>query len=178
MARRISARRFITARNASRRRWRWTKPICCRAWLNRYRDWFQENVRPLPVDGAARGFHPVRLRRHGGFADRAQGSRAVPRGPEDDEDQSRSTRPSRIRRWCYQLAAYRKALGVEARCINLIVNSVVPETPIEHVWGETEMDAGLRAFMAARELWVIEKGYDPGASGAGRGRDGEMVLTA
>jgi len=90
--------------------------------------------------------------------------------------------------WAYQLAAYRKALGVEARCINLIMNSVVPEKPIEHVWGEAEMDAGLRAFMAARELWVIEKGYDPVAaplaitpsprpSPPGEGA-GTMVLTA
>jgi hypothetical protein len=81
--------------------------------------------------------------------------------------------------WSYQLAAYRKALGVEARCINLNVNSVAPETPIEHVWGETEMDAGLRAFLAARELWVIEKGYEPsGASRTGQYESGEMVLTA
>ena len=78
--------------------------------------------------------------------------------------------------WCYQLAAYRKALGVDARCINLIMNSVVAETPIEHVWGEAEMDAGLRAFMAARELWVIEKGYDPSAECGVR--SAELVLTA
>jgi hypothetical protein len=88
---------------------------------------------------------------------------------------TRETRvlPKPYKSWAYQLAAYRKALGVEARCINLIVNSVAPETPIEHVWGEAEMDAGLRAFMAARELWVIEKGYDP--SEAARN---QMVLTA
>ena len=40
--------------------------------------------------------------------------------------------------WCYQLAAYRAALGVRATCLNLIVNSVAPEAPIEHVWSEAE----------------------------------------
>jgi len=80
--------------------------------------------------------------------------------------------------WCYQLAAYRAALGIEARCLNLIVNSVVTETPIEHVWGETEMEAGWRAILAARELWVIEKGYDPCENLKAEIGKTEMVLTA
>jgi hypothetical protein len=92
--------------------------------------------------------HPNPLPGRGGEGDGARSAR-------------RPTKFTPYKSWCYQLAAYRKALGVEARCINLIVNSVVPETPIEHVWGEAEMDDGLRAFLAARELWCIEKGYDP-----------------
>lgn len=80
--------------------------------------------------------------------------------------------------WCYQLAAYRAALGIEVRCLNLIVNSVVPETPIEHVWGEAEMEAGWRAFLAVRELWVIEKGYDPCEKLKAEIGKAEMVLTA
>ena len=36
----------------------------------------------------------------------------------------------------------------------------------------------IRAFMAAQELWRIEKGYDPRASLTGQCREGELVLTA
>jgi hypothetical protein len=63
--------------------------------------------------------------------------------------------------WCYQLAAYWRALGEPVRCMNLVINSVEPSAPIEHVWTEDEMETGWRAFGAAWELWVIEKGYDP-----------------
>jgi len=79
--------------------------------------------------------------------------------------------------WCYQLAAYRAALGVRATCLNLIVNSVTPETPVEHVWTESEMVSGLRAFMAARELWMTENDYNPAGVGC-TGQSGGMVLTA
>ena len=87
--------------------------------------------------------------------------------------------------WCYQLAAYRAALGVRATCINLIVNSVTPEPPVEHVWTESEMESGLRAFMAARELWNIENNYTPGGGPPGKAETlkteigkSEIVLTA
>ena len=73
--------------------------------------------------------------------------------------------------WCYQLAAYRKALllspGLGApdhqrvTCMNLIVNSNEPSIPIEHVWTNAEMELGEAAFDAAHKLWTIEKGYDP-----------------
>jgi hypothetical protein len=63
--------------------------------------------------------------------------------------------------WCYQLAAYRRALGEPVKCMNLIVNSSEPSVPIEHVWSEVEVERGWAAFEAARRLWVIEKGYDP-----------------
>ena len=75
--------------------------------------------------------------------------------------------------WCYQLAAYRKALGLPVKCLNLIVNSVEPAEPIEQVWSEAELETGWRAFEAAHRLWVIEKGYDPAEQGSG-----QMVLTA
>jgi hypothetical protein len=137
------------------------------AWLNRYRDWFQENVvtcrwteqRVVSTEFGYAGTADLLIehRVHGLCLVDLKTMKINPKY----KAKPHST-------WCYQLAAYRKALGVEARCINLIVNSVVPETPIEHVWAETEMDAGLRAFMAARELWVIEKGYDPGASRTGQ----------
>ena len=63
--------------------------------------------------------------------------------------------------WCYQLAAYRYALAQPVKCMNLVVNSVEPSVPIEHVWSDAEMESGWQAFMAAHRLWVIEKGYDP-----------------
>jgi hypothetical protein len=60
-------------------------------------------------------------------------------------------------------AVYRYALGEPVKCMNLIVNSVEPSAPIEHVWTDDDMETGWRAFMAAYQLWVIEKGYEPGA---------------
>jgi hypothetical protein len=71
------------------------------------------------------------------------------------------TKVSPYRSWSYQLAAYRRALGKPVRCMNLIINSVEPSAPIEHVWTEEQMDSGGRAFVAAHQLWVIEKGYEP-----------------
>lgn len=86
--------------------------------------------------------------------------------------------------WGYQLAAYRKALGLPVKCLNLIVNSNEPSEPIEHVWSAEELETGWRAFEAAHRLWVIEKGYNPAAPCApcggplGGGPAGELVLTA
>ena len=94
--------------------------------------------------------------------------------------------------WCYQLAAYRYALlsspgfdttsGQPVKCMNLVVNSVEPSVPIEHVWSDAEMESGWQAFMAAHRLWVIEKNYDPAQAKAETlkteiGKSG-MVLTA
>lgn len=150
------------------------------AWLNRYRDWWQENVL------TCRWTEQRVVSNQFGFAGTADlliehkvhGLCLVDLKTMKINPKYKMKPYST---WAYQLAAYRKALGIEARCINLIINSVVAETPIEHVWGEAEMDAGLRAFMAARELWVIEKGYEParGAKGEGRGASVDaMVLTA
>ena len=142
------------------------------AWLNKYRDWFQENVlscrwteqRVVSNQFGYAGTADLLIEHkvHGLCLVDLKTMKINPK-----------YKMKPYSTWAYQLAAYRKALGVQARCINLIVNSVVPETPIEHVWGESEMDAGLRAFMAAWELWVIEKGYDPREA-----LNGEMVLTA
>lgn len=142
------------------------------SWLDRYRDWFQENVlscrwteqRVVSSQFGYAGTADLLIEHkvHGLCLVDLKTMKVNPKY---------KVKPYST--WCYQLAAYRKALGVEARCINLIVNSVIPEMPIEHVWGEAEMDAGLRAFMAARELWVIEKGYDPCEAAKN-----EMVLTA
>ena len=71
---------------------------------------------------------------------------------------SRTCNPSARRLASSEL---RRALGLPVRCMNLIVNSREPHTPVEHVWSEEEMERGWLAFEAARQLWVIEKGYDP-----------------
>lgn len=63
--------------------------------------------------------------------------------------------------WCYQLAAYRRALGKPVHCMNLIINSVEPSAPVEHVWTEAELDEGWQAFISAHRLWSIEKQYNP-----------------
>jgi hypothetical protein len=80
--------------------------------------------------------------------------------------------------WCYQLAAYRRALGEPVKCMNLIVNSVEPSAPIEHVWTEDELENGWEAFTAAHRLWVIEKGYAPCGGPPEEKANGDMVLTA
>jgi len=151
------------------------------SWLELYRDWFQENV------NACRWTEQRVVSNQFGYAGTADlliehkvhGLCLVDLKTMKINPKYKMKPYST---WAYQLAAYRKALGVDARCINLIVNSVVPEAPIEYVWGEAEIDAGLRAFLAARELWVIEKGYDPAEVGSQkpeiRSQNQTLVLTA
>ena len=130
------------------------------AWLNHYRDWFQvscvrmlwtERVLVNPALGyAGTGDLLIEHVVHGlTLVDlKTQGIKVA-------------AGPSIYRSWGYQLAAYRRALGLPVRCMNLIVNSREPHTPVEHVWSEEEMERGWLAFEAARQLWVIEKGYNP-----------------
>jgi hypothetical protein len=73
------------------------------------------------------------------------------------------TKFSPYKTWCYQLAAYRRALGQPVRCLNLVINSLAPSAPMEHVWSEEDVARGWAAFEAARQLWCIEKNYDPAA---------------
>ncbi|HNT14166.1 MAG TPA: hypothetical protein PKO21_04810 [Verrucomicrobiota bacterium] len=158
------------------------------AWLNKYRDWYQANALVL------RWTEKVLVHPEWGYAGTAdlliehpvhgltlvdlktmkfpQRGGKVPGGPPGTTGGS-PVPPKPYKSWCYQLAAYRRALGEPVRCMNLIVNSVEPSAPIEHVWTEDEMETGWRAFVAAHRLWVIEKGYDPAAKASA-----EMVLTA
>ena len=146
------------------------------SWLDLYRDWFQQNV----VDCRWTEQRVVSsLFGYAGTADlliehRVHGLCLV------DLKTMKLNPKYKIKpysTWCYQLAAYRAALGVRATCINLIVNSVTPEMPVEHVWTESEMESGLRAFMAARELWNIENNYNPAQTVVDVSAD-TMVLTA
>ena len=85
--------------------------------------------------------------------------------------------PATYRTWGYQLAAYRAALGQKVTCMNLIMNSKEPHAPVEAPWSEATMEVNWRGFCAARELWVVEKNYDPCASGFGpEGPEGSGVV--
>ncbi|HLP76878.1 MAG TPA: hypothetical protein VK327_08155 [Candidatus Paceibacterota bacterium] len=129
-------------------------------WLDLYRDWFQENVvachwTEQRVVSSLFGYAGtadllIEHKVHGLCLVDLKTMKCNPKY---------KTKPYST--WCYQLAAYRAALGVRATCLNLIVNSVTPEMPVEHVWSEAEMESGLRAFMAARELWMTENDYNP-----------------
>ena len=137
-------------------------------WLRWYRIWFQTNAQAvhwtekvlvnlalgyagtadLLIDHVVHGPVLVDLKT-------MKGSRTA------TDAAGRAPTPKPYKSWCYQLAAYRKALGQPVKCMNLIVNSTEASAPVEYVWNEEEMDAGLKAFEAAHKLWTIEKGYDP-----------------
>ncbi len=147
------------------------------AWLNRYRDWFQANAL------TTRWTEKVLVHQEWGYAGTADlliehavhgltlvdfkttKLKVLPDG--------QRAKFSPYKTWCYQLAAYRRALlpslgfgttsGEPVKCMNLVINSVEPSAPIEHVWSESEMQRGWTAFEAARRLWSIEKNYDPTA---------------
>jgi hypothetical protein len=63
--------------------------------------------------------------------------------------------------WCYQLAAYKHAIGTPMRCMNLVINSLAPSEPHECLWEELEIEQGWEAFKAAHTLWTIDKNYTP-----------------
>lgn len=130
------------------------------AWLNLHRDWFQANcvrvvwtervlvsselgyagTADLLVEHQQHGLTLVDYKTQGvkpGYKARAYGS------------------------WGQQLAAYRRAIGKPMACMNVIVNSAEPSAPIEHLWSEEELRAGLESFEAALVIWRNEKSYDP-----------------
>jgi hypothetical protein len=133
-------------------------------WLRLYREWFQANsVRLFWTEKAL-----VNLKLgYAGTADlliehQAHGLTLV-----DLKTQGvkAGANPAAYKSWCYQLAAYRRALGLPVRCLNLIINSKEASAPVEHLWTEEELERGMLAFESARGLWVIEKGYDPSCYG-------------
>jgi hypothetical protein len=63
--------------------------------------------------------------------------------------------------WCYQLAAYRAAIGKDLRCLNLVVNSAEPGPVTEHVWSLAELQEGWEVFRSAHRIWRFEKNFDP-----------------
>jgi len=141
-------------------------------WLKHYRVWFQSNALALLWTEKVLVCHEV------GYASTADllMNHAV-HGPVLVDLKTMKVKPgakaSPYKSWCYQLAAYRFALGVPVRCMNLIVNSNEPAMPIEHLWSEDDINRGMDAFMSAHRLWCIEKDYAPCGVAPG-----EMVLTA
>lgn len=132
------------------------------AWLRLYRDWFQANA--LTVHWTEK----VLVHQEWGFAGTADLliEHAVHGLTLVDFKTTKikaGVKAKPYSTWCYQLAAYRRALGQPVRCLNLIVNSLEPAAPIEHVWSESDTARGWAAFEAARRLWCIEKRYDPAA---------------
>jgi hypothetical protein len=145
-------------------------------WLRHYRDWFQANA--LAVHWTEK----VLVHQEWGYAGTAdllmehaghgltlvdfkttKTQRVLPASTDGAQRTARPTQFKPYKSWCYQLAAYRQALGQPVKCMNLIVNSVEPSLPIEHVWSEGEVARGWAAFEAARRLWGIEKNYEPSA---------------
>ena len=140
-------------------------------WLWHYRDWYQANALAL------RWTEKVLVQPEWGYAGTADLLIEHPvHGLTLVDLKTMKVKPGMkatpYKSWCYQLAAYRRALGEPVKCMNLIVNSVEPSAPIEHVWTEDEIETGWQAFEAARQLWRIEKNYDPGSTGE------QVVLTA
>jgi hypothetical protein len=141
-------------------------------WLRLYRDWYQANVvslrwteKVLVNDELGYAGTADLLIKHHVFGLCLVDLKTIKVKP--------GTKAAPYKSWCYQLAAYRRALlsspgfdttgGERVRCMNLMVNSCEPSAPIEHVWSDEEMERGWLAFEAARRLWVIEKNYDPAA---------------
>ena len=132
------------------------------AWLNRYRDWFQANAL------TTRWTEKVLVHQEWGYAGTADlliehAAHGLTLVDFKTTKLKAGVKFSPYKTWCYQLAAYRRALGEPVKCMNLVINSVEPSVPIEHLWSESEMQRGWTAFEAARRLWSIEKNYDPTA---------------
>ena len=69
--------------------------------------------------------------------------------------------------WPLQLEAYRRALGKQfpafaaADIASVVIGSTEPVPVSMKVWTREEAAARLRAFLAARQLWIWSKGYCP-----------------
>lgn len=156
-------------------------------WLRHYRDWFQANALAVhwtekvlvhqewgyagtadmlithPVHGLTLvDFKTTKIpKRTTDHRPQTTGPGNVPGGTPATTRETRVPPFKPYKSWGYQLAAYRRALNQPVRCLNLIINSIEPSAPIEHLWSEAEAVRGWAAFEAAHKLWVIEKGYDP-----------------
>jgi hypothetical protein len=141
------------------------------AWLNLHRDWFQANcvrviwtervlvstelgyagTADLLVEHQAHGLTLVDYKTQGAKAETLKSEML----------KSGGWRPRVYSSWCQQLAAYRRAIGKPMACMNVIVNSTESSAPVEHVWTEDQLRAGLESFEAALVIWRNEKNYDP-----------------
>jgi hypothetical protein len=150
------------------------------AWLAHYRDWLAENVERVfwAEKTLVCGEHG-----YAGTADlfivhRRYGVTLV-----DIKTQAvrPGAKPRKYDTWSYQLAAYRRALSEKAepyiRCLNLVVNSLEPQPPVEVLWEEQEMAGATLVFGSACLIWRHEKGYDPRTAAgqvSGEGKEGAV----
>ena len=69
--------------------------------------------------------------------------------------------------WPLQLEAYRMALAsrdkglADAAIASVVIGSTDPVPVVVKVWDDANKDGYFRAFLAARDLWVWQKGYCP-----------------
>jgi len=67
--------------------------------------------------------------------------------------------------WPLQLEAYRMALAsrdkglADAAIASVVIGSTDPVPVLVKVWDDADKDGYFRAFLAARDLWVWQKGY-------------------
>lgn len=70
-------------------------------------------------------------------------------------------KPTFYETWGWQLAAYRRALGMKCQCLSLVIDSNTPSAPVEKLWSEEELIDGLEIFAAAVRIWQRQRGYVP-----------------
>lgn len=130
------------------------------AWLNLHRDWFQANC--IRVVWTERVLVNLELG-FAGTADLLVEHQAY--GLTLVDYKTQGVKPGSKARaydsWCQQLAAYRRAIGRPMAGLSVVVNSTEPTAPVERIWSEEELRAGLESFEAALVIWRNEKGYDP-----------------
>jgi len=129
-------------------------------WLHHYAAWVQANViRVLWTESALVGSSPG----YAGCADLLIEHQAYGLTLCDLKTQRvrAGEKPKAYKSWAYQLAAYQKAAKLNCRCLNIMIPSVAPGEPVEHLWEEAEIERGWEAFKAAHKLWSIEKNYEP-----------------
>jgi hypothetical protein len=130
------------------------------AWLNLHRDWFQANC--IRVVWTERVLVNLEFG-YAGTADLLVEHQAY--GLTLVDYKTQGVKEGKTARayssWCLQLAAYRRAIGRPTACLSVIANSTEPKAPVEHLWSEEELRAGLESFEAALVIWRNEKNYDP-----------------
>jgi hypothetical protein len=70
-------------------------------------------------------------------------------------------KPNFRKKYAYQLAAYRKTMRPNPRCISLVINRSTPLPIAEQIWEAKELQRGWRVFKAANKLWQQTKKYEP-----------------
>jgi hypothetical protein len=63
--------------------------------------------------------------------------------------------------WLYQLAAYRECIPSRPNCLNVAMNSMAPETPVEKLWSAQRVKTGWDVFHRVCEIWQLQRGYFP-----------------